>query len=86
MLKTANLVPRVSPLHVPAPWDVKRRDPGNEVGKQQDLGHVLGKPKLFTCIKFHSARTRPEEKKLRMFLEEKLDASLLIGNHVKPPL
>ena len=28
-----NLVPRVSPLHVPslAPWDVKRRDPGNEV-------------------------------------------------------
>ena len=25
-----NLVPRVSPPHV-APWDVKRRDPGNEV-------------------------------------------------------
>ena len=24
-----NLIPRVSPLH--APWDVKRRDPGNEV-------------------------------------------------------
>ena len=58
MLKTT----KVSSLHVPVPWDVKRRDPGNEVGKQQDLGHVLGKPKLFTCIKFHSARTRPEGK------------------------
>ena len=30
-------------------------------------------PKSFTCIKFHSATTRHEEKKLRRFLEEELD-------------
>ena len=33
-------------------------------------------PKSFTCIKFHLATTRHEEKKLRRFLEEKLDVTL----------
>ena len=42
-------------------------------------------PKSFTYIKFHSATTRHKEKKLRRFLEEKLDAFLSIGNHAKPP-
>ena len=42
-------------------------------------------PKSFTCIKFHLATTRREEKKLRRFLEEKLDAFLSIGNNAKPP-
>ena len=34
---TINLVPRGSPLHIPdseRDWDVKRSDPGNEVGSQ----------------------------------------------------
>ena len=34
-----NLVPRVSPLH--APWDVKRRDPGNEDGITDALHRLI---------------------------------------------
>ena len=41
--------------------------------------------KSLTCIKFDSATTWREERKLRRFLEEKLDAFLSIGNHAKPP-
>ena len=41
-------------------------------------------PKSFTCVKFHSTITRREENKLLRFLEEKQDAFLSIGNHVKP--
>ena len=33
-----NLVPRVSPLF---PWDVKRRDPGNEVDSSRMVSQLL---------------------------------------------
>ena len=76
----------------PSP-DVIKRDKSRRLNVEKNITMLkiarfrsrARQPKSFTCIKFHSATTRREKKKLRRLLEEKLDAFLSIGNHAKPP-